>query len=246
MRSLFLGTVLDIALWAWTLARSWDRLLLEAVNDIAAELDVVIGEFADFGLVHAHDLLLLGSTELEAGDEVQDEQDGAADDERVGHAADSVGELVRELDPMLVEPAAADLGEAVKMGYVVRGEETGQEITDETSNTVDGEDIERVIDMEEELEFGGIVASDSSDYTEDNSRPGRDEARTRGDCDQSRNDTTAETNSGPFPFKTVVEKTPGNTTDASRKVGDNCSHNSTKVGSESTTSVEAEPPVQLN
>lgn len=87
--------------------------------DVAAELDVVVGELAQLGVVQARLLLLGGGAQAEAGDEVHDEEDDAGDAERVGEAGDAVGELVRELDVVVVEPAAVDLGEAVEVCNVV-------------------------------------------------------------------------------------------------------------------------------
>lgn len=86
---------------------------------MAAELDVVVGELAHLAVVQAQLLLLGRHAQAQAGDEVQEEQDDAGHDEGVGEAGDAVGELVAELDPVVVEPAAGDLGEAVEVGNVV-------------------------------------------------------------------------------------------------------------------------------
>jgi hypothetical protein len=76
----------------------------------------------------------------------------------------------------VVEPAARDIGEAVKAGDVVafellvtceklnevvgraanlRGEEASQEVSNNATNTVLGKDIKRVVDANPELNLGG-------------------------------------------------------------------------------------------
>lgn len=86
---------------------------------MAAELDIVVRKLAHLGVVQAHFLLLGRHAQAQAGDQVQQEQDDARHNERVREAGHAVSELVAELDPVVVEPAAGDLGEAVEMGNVV-------------------------------------------------------------------------------------------------------------------------------
>ena len=47
------------------------------MHDIAGEFDVVVGEFSVFGIVDTHNLVLLGASQVETGDEVDDEEDEA-------------------------------------------------------------------------------------------------------------------------------------------------------------------------
>ena len=58
------------------------------------------------------------------------------------------------------------------MDYVVCSEEAGQDVADETSDGVHGEDVKRVVDAENELELGGIVGTCCSDDAIDDGRPG--------------------------------------------------------------------------
>ena len=92
--------------------------LLNPVHDITAHLDIVVGKLTDLGVVDAHDLVLLAAAEVQAGDQINEEEDDAGADEGVGEAAYGVGELVRELDPVPVQPAAGDHGVAVEVGLV--------------------------------------------------------------------------------------------------------------------------------
>jgi hypothetical protein len=53
--------------------------------------------------------------------------------------------LVAELDPVVVEPASGDLGEAIKMCYIVSSEECGEDVSDKTTDGVFSEDIKSII-----------------------------------------------------------------------------------------------------
>jgi len=77
------------------------------------------GEFSDFGVIDAHDLILLTSTEAETRNQIHNEEDQTGPAKRVNEARHGVCELVGKLDVMLVEPATIDLGEAIKMRYVI-------------------------------------------------------------------------------------------------------------------------------
>lgn len=167
---------------------------------MALELDVVVGELAELDVVDA-DLLVLGrDAQAQARDQVHEEQDDAGQHERVREAGDRVGDLERELDVVVVDPAAGDDAEPIEVRYVVtvknalvhrsyvdrgwgyeRGEKTGEQVADDTANTVDSEDIESVIGAHDELELGGNVAADSTDNAENDSSPGRDVTGGRGD-----------------------------------------------------------------
>lgn len=97
----------------------------EQLVDVAAELDVVVGKLAHLAVVQAHLLLLGRHAQAQPGHEVHEEQDDAGQDERVRKAGHAVGELVAQLDPIVVEPAAGDLGETVEVGNVVTARAQG-------------------------------------------------------------------------------------------------------------------------
>ena len=56
---------------------------------------------------------------MKTWDEVEQEEDDAGAAERVDEAGGGAGRLVAELDPVTVEPAALDLGDAVETSNVV-------------------------------------------------------------------------------------------------------------------------------
>ncbi len=88
-------------------------------DGIAHQLDVIVRELANFGVVHTEYLCFFGGPESEARDQVHDEEDETGATKAVGEAGDGVGELVGELHPVVVEPAAGDFGETVEVGDVI-------------------------------------------------------------------------------------------------------------------------------
>jgi len=91
----------------------------EDVASLAGELNIVVGELAELGIIQTHLLLLSSHTERQARDEVHEEEDDAGKDKRVRETGDRVRELVAELDVVLVDPATGDLAAAIEMGNVV-------------------------------------------------------------------------------------------------------------------------------
>jgi hypothetical protein len=76
-------------------------------------------KLANLGVVNTHDLIFLGGTKAEAGDEVHDEQDDACTEKGIGKSGDGVGKLVTKLDIVVVDPAAINLSNTVKVRYVI-------------------------------------------------------------------------------------------------------------------------------
>ena len=63
---------------------------LNAIDNVASDFNVVVSKLANLSIVNAHNLILLGGTQAETGDQVEDEQDDAGAEERVGKARDRV------------------------------------------------------------------------------------------------------------------------------------------------------------
>lgn len=123
----------------------------------------------------------------------------------------------------------------------LRSEETGQQVANDTTNTVDGKDIESLVNAHEELKLGGEVAADATNNTEDNRSPRGNETGTGGDSNQSSDGAGAETDDGPLLLKAVVEQDPGDAADGGGEVGDDAGHDGAHVSSKSRTAVEPEP-----
>lgn len=86
---------------------------------MAAKLDVVVRKLSKLAIIETHLLLLGRDTQAEARNEVHEEENDASHDEGVGKSSNTVGELVSELDVVLVEPTAGDDAEAVEVRNVV-------------------------------------------------------------------------------------------------------------------------------
>lgn len=216
----------------WVRGRVLALSIRHIVQHLTRQLNVIVSELADLRIVDTQDLSFLRGAERETGNQVHDEEDEAGAAERVDAAGDGVGELVAELYPVVVEPAAGDLGKAVEVRYVVCGEEGGEDVADEPADGVFGEDVERVVDAEEEFELRGVVGACGSDDAVDDGCPGWDEPGARSDGDETGDDAGAEADGGPLAFETVVEDAPGNATDAGSEVGDHGGHDGAEVGGE--------------
>lgn len=87
-----------------------------AIGDVPRQLDVVVGELAELAVVDA-DLLVLGAdAEGQARDEVHEEEDDAGEGKGPAKGGADAGELVAELDPMVLDPADGGVGAAVEGG----------------------------------------------------------------------------------------------------------------------------------
>lgn len=73
-----------------------------AVDDIPRQFDVIVGELANLGIIHAKNFSFFGGAQAQAGDEVHDEEDEAGAAEGVGEAGDGVRKLEGELDPVAI------------------------------------------------------------------------------------------------------------------------------------------------
>lgn len=99
--------------------RAGDKLAVDVLRGSAGKLNVVVGKLAELGVIKTKLLLLGSDTQAEARDEVHEEQDDAGHAERVGETGNTVGQLVAELDPVVVKPATGDLAEAIEVCNVV-------------------------------------------------------------------------------------------------------------------------------
>lgn len=78
------------------------------VGDVAGDLDVVVGELAELGVIETEVLVIDVDTEAETGDEVHEEEDQAGQDERPDETGDGTSKLVAELDVVVLDPATID------------------------------------------------------------------------------------------------------------------------------------------
>ena len=71
-------------------------------------------------------------------------------DEGVAETRDGVGDLVAELDVVVVEPAAGNVCDAVEAGDALLREEAGEDVADHTANSVRRKDL-RGIQVSQQL-----------------------------------------------------------------------------------------------
>lgn len=106
-----------------SIASSAAHIHVIRVLDLPAQLDVVVRKLANLDVVDAEDLFFFGGAELERwnplAEEVEESEDNAGHEEGVEAAGDGIGQLVAHLDPVVVEPAAGEVGEAVEVSNVV-------------------------------------------------------------------------------------------------------------------------------
>jgi hypothetical protein len=122
-------------------------------KEVTADLDVVVRELAMLVVIHTHELCLLGGTELEAGDEVDDLGDDSGHDKGVGGGGDNGGDLPAEDDVVAVQEAAGQASvDAVETDDATGGEECIEDEADDTTDAVLSEDIEGIINADHELD----------------------------------------------------------------------------------------------
>lgn len=91
--------------------------------DIASKLDIVVCELADLNIINTKDFLLFTSTKLENrkefADAIKSGENQAGSDERICTTSKRVGDLVAELDPVVVQPATGNHAVTIEMRNVV-------------------------------------------------------------------------------------------------------------------------------
>ena len=88
-------------------------ILSNGISGVAAELDVVVGELAELAVVETELLLGGADAQAETGHQVHQEQDDTGEDEGVGEPGNRVGELIAQLDVVLVDPSTLNPSGAV-------------------------------------------------------------------------------------------------------------------------------------
>ena len=120
---------------------------------VTADLDVVVCELAELVVVHTEELSLFGSAELEAGDLVDGEGEESADDKRVGGDSDDVGNLLVDGCGSAGDGTTLEsVVDAVESDDVVGTEDAVEEKSNHSSDTVLSEHIERIVDLDPELD----------------------------------------------------------------------------------------------
>lgn len=77
------------------------------------------GELSNLGIVHTKNLSLLTGTETETRDEIHDEENYAGSSKGIGKSSDGVGQLVSQLNIVVIEPTSCDDSVAIEVRYVI-------------------------------------------------------------------------------------------------------------------------------
>ncbi|KAI6771075.1 hypothetical protein HG531_009930 [Fusarium graminearum] len=160
-----------------------------AISHVAGHLNIVIRKFAQLSIICTK-LFLLGSyTQGQTRDEVENEEQKAA-----------------QLDPVAINPADGVVLSTVKSsdGFTVMN--TSEDVASHTANSMDSKDIKTVVNVHDELELGGKVAYNTTANSDNNGSPRLDEASSGSNSDKTRDGTGAETNCAPLLFKAIINK----------------------------------------
>jgi hypothetical protein len=142
-----------LALRYGVLAIDWLALGGCPCKVVTANLDIVIGELAELVVIHTKKLSLLRGTELETGDLVDGEGKDSAHDEGVGGDCNDVRNLLVDGSGSAGDSTTLDtVVDTVQSNNVVGTEEAVEEKTNHSSDTVLSEHIERIINLDPELD----------------------------------------------------------------------------------------------
>ena len=161
----------------------------------------VVGGFAVLGVVEAFDLGFFRDAEAAADDFGDAEGDGGC-----GTAPEDGDDDGFGLDPELGTDGA---GFAALAAEGFRAEDAGEEGTDDAADTVDAEDVERVVVTEGVLEFGGAeVAEDAGGGSDGDGAHGSAGAAGGGDGDEAGDRSGGDADGGGFaaddPLKSMA------------------------------------------
>lgn len=148
-----LGDAMTLALGNAVLAV--ERLALGGCPSkvVTADLNVVVGELAKLVVVHTQKLSLLRGTQVHAGNLVDDERKESADGERVCGAGGNVGDLLVDSRRGTGDGTGGKtVVDAIEADDVVRAEDTVEEETDHSSDTVLSEHVEGIVNADPELD----------------------------------------------------------------------------------------------
>lgn len=217
--------------------RGWCPLVV-----CSSDFDEILNEFTNLIVVNSDQFGMVGSAEVEARDQAEDLGDAGGDDKDVGAACNNVCDLDVELLVVLVEEAARNGGVNVIEGDDLSGgEESVEDETDDSCQSVLCEEIESVINADEMLDLGSVIACRGGDNTKDDTGPQWDKARAGGGSHETGNRTGAETNHGVLFLDSVIEQTPDNTTGGCGDAGVEGSIYGSEVGAKGRTGIETDP-----
>ena len=120
---------------------------------VTADLDVVVRELAELVIIHTKQLSFFRGAQVQTGDFIDDEGEDGADDEGVCGAGDDVGNLLVDSGTLAGNGTSCKtVVDSVETDDVIGAENAVEEKTPHSSDTVLGEHIERIVDLDPELD----------------------------------------------------------------------------------------------
>ena len=126
---------------------------------------------------------------MESGELVDGEADDGGDDESVCGDSDNVGDLDVELLIVVVDEAALDtVVHAIEADDVVGAEQAIEEEANHAGDAVLGEYVHCVVNVDEVLYLGAVIADSARDDSQEDAAMGHDEPGCWSCCDEARDD----------------------------------------------------------
>lgn len=118
-----------------------------------------------------------------------------------------------------LQPSTINHGVTIVGGDRGLSKETSHEKSDNTSQSVNGENIHWIVDPHGGLESGTQVGNDSGNNTDKGTCGCATEPSSGSDGDKSSNGTGTETDDGPFTFESEIHEQPSEGSGTSCQVG---------------------------
>lgn len=193
-------------------------------------------------VVHTEELGLFRGAEMETRDHIDGLGDEDRHDEHVGAASDNVGNLDIEQAEVPVKETTSDASvDAIEADNVVGREEGIEKQANDATDTMLSEHVEGVVNTDEELELGAVIAHDARDDAESNAGPGGDNSGSGSGGNESRDGARAPADQRPLLGKTVIAEAPSHGGEHGSEAGVPAGHGGAEVGAKGGATVEAEP-----
>lgn len=116
-------------------------------------------------IIKASQLLFLSSTQMHARNLVDEKQQDTRDEKRPGGTSRCACQLQTKLPEVAIPPAALIrvAADSIESWYHFVGKETGQNVANISTDTVDCKDIEAVVDAEDVLVSNGVETAGGGD-----------------------------------------------------------------------------------
>ena len=156
---------------------------------------------------------------MHAGNVLEDEQQDARDNKRVGRDGSDLGELLANLHAVAVDTTRGG-GGTIESADLLVGKDTGEERSHHAADAVQLEDIETFVDVQPVVQILKRSAGDSCEESDDSCEPDRYVASGGRDTDEASDSTLTGADNGEASLGAdVVDNDPADSTGRSGNVG---------------------------